>query len=86
VGVGGAGLKATDWRGLAVTAGYLRCDRFAGLGVAGYARASERCDGLAIAIFNWTRELHGVQIGLLNYAGNNRRGTKWLPGLNVHLK
>ena len=28
--------------------------------------------------------LHGVQIGLLNYAGNNRDGLRWLPIANVH--
>ncbi len=28
-------------------------------------------------------ELHGVQIGLLNYAGNNAR-YKWLPIVNAH--
>ena len=41
-------------------------------------------DGLQIGILNFARELHGVQIGLLNYAGNNARGTRWLPGLNCH--
>jgi hypothetical protein len=28
--------------------------------------------------------LHGVQIGVLNYAGNNASGLRLLPGLNAH--
>jgi hypothetical protein len=30
------------------------------------------------------RELHGVQIGLLNIAGNNPAALRVLPGLNLH--
>jgi uncharacterized protein YgfB (UPF0149 family) len=41
--------------------------------------------GLQIGIVNHAAELHGVQIGLLNHAGNNRRGARWLPLLNLHL-
>ena len=28
--------------------------------------------------------LQGIQIGLLNYAGNNPDGLRWLPGINAH--
>ena len=37
-----------------------------------------------IGVFNRADNLHGVQIGVLNYAGNNPSGLKWLPGINVH--
>jgi hypothetical protein len=40
--------------------------------------------GLVIGIFNRARELHGVQIGLLNYAGNNRGMARLLPLVNAH--
>jgi hypothetical protein len=38
--------------------------------------------GLAIGIFNYARTLDGVQVGLLNYAGNKSR-LRLLPLLNV---
>ncbi len=38
--------------------------------------------GLAIALFNYARNLDGVQLGLLNYAGNKSRGTRLLPIIN----
>lgn len=40
--------------------------------------------GLVIGIYNRARELHGVQIGLLNYAGNNRGIARLLPLVNAH--
>jgi hypothetical protein len=40
--------------------------------------------GLSIGIFNHADNLHGVQIGVLNFAGNNPEGLKILPLLNVH--
>ena len=38
--------------------------------------------GLSLGVFNYAWELHGVQIGLLNYARNNRPGLRWLPLFN----
>ena len=40
--------------------------------------------GLSIGIFNRTEKLRGVQIGLINYAGNNPKGLRWLPLINMH--
>ena len=36
-----------------------------------------------IGLLNRTEELHGIQVGLLNYAGNNDR-FRWLPMINAH--
>jgi hypothetical protein len=44
-----------------------------------------RQTGLSVGLLNGARELHGVQIGLLNYAGNNPLLLRLLPGMNVHL-
>jgi hypothetical protein len=41
-------------------------------------------DGVSIGLFNWTPRLRGVQLGLLNYAGNNPDGLKLLPLVNAH--
>jgi len=37
-------------------------------------------------LYNRTEELHGLQVGLLNYAGNNPKGLRMLPFVNMHLK
>jgi len=36
-----------------------------------------------IGLLNICEELHGAQLGLINYAGNNKK-FKLLPLLNVH--
>lgn len=41
--------------------------------------------GVSIGIFNYARSLHGVQLGLLNLAGNNHGLARLLPLLNLHL-
>lgn len=40
--------------------------------------------GLSIAAVNETDNLHGLQIGLLNYAGNNPKLLRWIPLINFH--
>jgi hypothetical protein len=35
---------------------------------------------------NYAWNLHGVQIGLINHARNNRHPFRWLPILNVHVE
>ena len=47
--------------------------------------ANRRFTGLSIGLFNYTAQLKGVQLGLLNYAGNNPRWLKLLPVVNLHI-
>jgi hypothetical protein len=42
--------------------------------------------GVSISAWNRARELHGLQIGLLNFAGNNKKAFRWLPIINFNLK
>jgi hypothetical protein len=53
--------------------------------MAGYAN-TDQFHGLSIALYNRTKELHGIQVGLLNFAGNNTKGLRMLPFINLHLK
>ena len=86
--------------GVPVTLGFINCNsNLNGLAIAGISLKSDMLKGLAvscvvntnrthgvsIALFNRTKELHGLQLGLLNYAGNNRKGLKLLPLINLHL-
>jgi hypothetical protein len=41
--------------------------------------------GLTIGLFNVARSLHGVQLGALNWAGNNPLLLRLLPLINVNL-
>lgn len=54
-----------------------------GVGVASYVHA-ERAAGLVIAIFNRVETLEGLEVGVLNHAGNNHGWRRWLPLLNAH--
>jgi hypothetical protein len=58
-------------------------DDFEGFSLAAWNEHDSRARGLSIGLLNRTEELHGVQIGLLNYAGNNAR-FRWLPVINAH--
>jgi len=74
-----------DFYGLGISGIYLRSENFRGVSIAAYSD-SYKMFGLSVALFNRTRELHGMQIGLLNYAGNNRKGLRYLPLVNMHLR
>ena len=50
-----------------------------------FEKVNERHTGIALGGINYTRELRGVQIGLLNYARNNPRWARLLPFVNVHM-
>ena len=52
-----------------------------GLSIAAFNRIKGEQAGFTIGIVNWARSLSGVQIGLLNYAGNKKR-MKWMPLVN----
>lgn len=62
-----------------------RGGRFSGASVSAFNHIRGTQRGLTIGVFNYTRLLRGVQIGVLNYAGNNPWPFRILPGLNVHL-
>ena len=72
-----------DFRGIAVTSGYLESEIFNGIAIAGYAKTNQM-NGISIALYNRTKELHGVQFGLLNYTENNPKGLRILPFINLH--
>jgi hypothetical protein len=57
-----------------------------GLSVSAVNRIQGRQNGLTIGIINIARDLRGVQLGLLNYAGSNRRGLRLLPFINMRMQ
>lgn len=80
-----AGVGAQQVRGLVVAPIYFkipRGGRMKGVNMSAYNDVRGTQQGLAIGIFNYARSLDGLQLGLLNYAGNKSRGTRLLPIVN----
>jgi hypothetical protein len=77
---------ARDVRGALVAAGWTRLEHgtLRGVAVSSFNQMKGVQRGLAIGVVNYAEELHGVQIGLVNIARNNSRGTRVLPIFNVH--
>jgi hypothetical protein len=82
--VGGYRVKAPEISGLAASVLMNRSQDFAGFGVAGYNEVRGTQRGIVIGLFNTAEVLRGLQIGLLNHAGNNPPPFRWLPILNAH--
>jgi hypothetical protein len=41
--------------------------------------------GLTVGLYNYARELRGVQLGIINVARNNPAWARVLPGVNLNL-
>jgi hypothetical protein len=50
-----------------------------------FRKVNQRMSGISVGLLNTTSHLRGVQLGLLNYAGNNPRWLRLLPLVNLHL-
>jgi len=74
-----------NFRGIAVTGGYLRSE-FLKVCPLPVMPKPFKCHGFSVAIYNRAKELHGIQFGLINYAGNNPKGLRMLPFINLHLR
>jgi hypothetical protein len=73
-----------EFKGVGISGLYLNAASFTGLAVSGYAHTGQMT-GISIALFNWSNKLKGLQFGVLNYAGNNRKGFRLLPVMNIHI-
>lgn len=70
--------------GIAIAGYAVMANRINGITIAGYNKIENQY-GLSIGLVNKAQKLRGIQMGLINYAGNNPKGLKWLPFLNMHL-
>jgi hypothetical protein len=85
VAIGGVHVEGSSIRGLAISPIRTRTWDLRGVSVAGYNRIKGDQFGLAIGLYNYAKRLHGVQLGLINNARNNRGLLRVLPLVNVHL-
>jgi hypothetical protein len=78
-------VEGSSIRGLAISPIRTRTWDLRGVSVAGYNRIKGEQHGLTVGIYNYAKRLHGVQLGLINNARNNRGLLRVLPLVNVHL-
>lgn len=85
--VAGLGVGSPSITGLSIAGGYSRVEdgRLRGVALSGWndIRGTQR--GLTIGLYNYTRELNGIQMGLINVARNNPAWARVLPGVNLNL-
>jgi hypothetical protein len=80
-----AGAGGVDVHAIVLTAGYFKVDehgRFDGGALASVNNIRGAQHGLTIGLFNYARELHGVQVGLINISDNDG-SRRVLPLLSV---
>ena len=83
IAVAGLGVASgRTLRGIAVAGGAVSTEDLLELSVAPYNRYVGIQRGIAIGIYNSANELRGVQIGVLNRAGNHRPPFRYVPLLN----
>ena len=80
-----AGVGSENVHGVVIAPIYFKIangGRMRGLNISAYNDIRGTQQGLVIGLFNSARTLDGLQIGILNYAGNKSRGTRILPLFN----
>jgi hypothetical protein len=85
VGIGGLGIGANDVRGVALSPIFFQATDAKWFTAASFNRVRRDMVGLQIGVVNISSELRGVQLGALNWAGNNPAWARILPLVNVHL-
>ncbi len=86
VAIGGGLVFAPEVKGVAIGAlNGLYIDRIDLEDFIHFKLANRRFTGLSVGLINYTAHLNGVQLGLLNYAGNNPRWLRLLPLINLNL-
>jgi hypothetical protein len=84
----GAAMGSEQYTGFGVAPAYFRVTeggQLRGVSVSAFNYITGTQKGLTIGVFNFARVLNGVQLGVLNYAGNNPLWLRLLPGLNINL-
>lgn len=84
----GTAIGSEHYTGVGLAPAYFRITdggQLRGVSVSAFNQLKGTQQGLTIGLFNYARALNGVQLGVLNYAGNNPRWLRLLPGLNVNL-
>jgi hypothetical protein len=83
--IGGTNVRAQDVRAIVLSGAYFKVHeggQFYGGTLAPVNNVQGAQHGLAIGLFNYARELHGAQVGIINVS-DNRGSRRVLPLLSV---
>jgi hypothetical protein len=85
--IAGFGVGSSNVTGLSVAGGYTRIEEgtLRGLSISAHNDIRGMQRGVVIGLYNYTRHLDGVQIGVLNFARNNPVWARILPVLNLNV-
>lgn len=80
-----AAVGAQDAKAVIIAPAYMRIERgtFTGVSASAFNHIKGSQRGLTIGVFNYAHQLHGVQLGALNYVRDNRAPFRLLPLVNV---
>jgi hypothetical protein len=85
VAIGGLGVGGEELQGIMVAGATVRIvndGMLRGVAVSTVNIVQGTTRGLTIGLVNYTRRLHGVQLGLINIARDNPSGRRFLPVIN----
>jgi hypothetical protein len=82
--IGSDSVRCSRINGIAFSYIRTEADTVNGISIGGLNKSITHC-GIAVGITNRSQHLRGLQLGLLNYAANNPRWLRWLPGANFHI-
>ena len=83
--VGGYKIESPEIRGLNLGVGWTESDYMSLVTISGYNRTYMKQTGIVVGVFNYTGDLTGIQLGVVNWVEANPWPFKILPLLNVRL-
>jgi hypothetical protein len=83
--ISGISTKSKEIKGINISGLYTRAQNLHGFSTSTVNYYDNLQVGLSVGILNYAKKLSGVQIGLLNIAGNNPGWARYLPILNAHI-
>ncbi len=87
IAIGGLGVGAPKITGVALALGYVKVNdegSLYGLSAGAFNQIKGKLTGVSLGIYNYTYELNGVQIGLINYVRDNPKYMRILPLININ--
>jgi hypothetical protein len=85
--IGGVGVGGKEFTGAAFAIGTVRIENngvFKGGALSAFNQIKGRQNGITFGIVNYAYELHGIQIGLINYVRDNPLLLKMMPLINFN--
>ena len=82
VTVTGVACAVNNFNGIAMTVILNKIKNIKGITFSIIKNDIDKQNGVSIGLFNKAKNLKGLQLGLINYAGNNPKWLRWVPFFN----